>query len=46
VDAAAALAEANRAHERRYLHVSEPMDGLVAWMDCWMPKAAPSCAPP
>ncbi len=29
VDAAAALAEANRAHERRYLHVSEPMDGLV-----------------
>src|SRR5207245_7742626 len=29
IDAAAALAEANRAHERRYLHVSEPMDGLV-----------------
>src|SRR2546425_2546815 len=29
VDAEAALAEANRAHERRYLHVSEPMDGLV-----------------
>jgi Domain of unknown function (DUF222) len=29
VDAQAALAEANRAHERRYLHVSEPMDGLV-----------------
>src|SRR5713226_8265131 len=29
VDAMAALAEANRAHERRYLHVSEPMDGLV-----------------
>src|SRR2546428_1466261 len=29
VDAQAALAEANRAHERRYLHVSEPLDGLV-----------------
>src|SRR3989442_11546136 len=29
VDAEAALAEANRAYERRYLHVSEPMDGLV-----------------
>jgi hypothetical protein len=29
VDAAAALAEANRAHERRYLHLSEPSDGLV-----------------
>src|SRR3989442_4957829 len=29
VDAAAALAEANRAHERRYLHLSEPRDGLV-----------------
>src|SRR3989441_8028108 len=29
VDAQAALAEANRAHERRYLNVSEPSDGLV-----------------
>src|SRR6267143_2073316 len=29
MDAAAALAEANRAHERRYLHVSEPLDGTV-----------------
>ena len=29
VDAAAALAEANRAHERRYLHVGEPLDGMV-----------------
>jgi len=29
VDATAALAEANRAYERRYLHVSEPTDGLV-----------------
>ncbi len=29
VDAAAALVEANRAYERRYLHVSEPTDGLV-----------------
>ncbi len=29
VDAEAALAEANRAHERRYLHLSEPSDGLV-----------------
>jgi uncharacterized protein DUF222 len=29
VDAEAALAEANRAHERRYLHLSEPKDGLV-----------------
>jgi hypothetical protein len=29
VDAAGALAEANRAHERRYLHISEPKDGLV-----------------
>ncbi len=29
VDSAAALAEANRAYERRYLHVSEPSDGLV-----------------
>ena len=29
VDAEAALAEANCAYERRYLHVSEPSDGLV-----------------
>jgi Domain of unknown function (DUF222)/HNH endonuclease len=29
VDAAAALAEANRAHERRYVHLSEPTDGMV-----------------
>jgi hypothetical protein len=29
VDAAVALAEANRAHERRYFHVGEPMDGMV-----------------
>lgn len=29
VDAAAALAEANRAHERRYLHISDLIDGLV-----------------
>ena len=29
VDAEAALTESNRAHERRYLHVSEPNDGLV-----------------
>jgi hypothetical protein len=29
VDAAAALAEANRAYERRYLHISDPHDGLV-----------------
>ncbi|HZC79894.1 MAG TPA: DUF222 domain-containing protein, partial [Ktedonobacterales bacterium] len=29
VDAQAALAEANRAHERRYLHISEPRDGVV-----------------
>src|SRR5229473_4434155 len=29
VDAAAALTEANRAYERRYLHVSEPTDGMV-----------------
>jgi uncharacterized protein DUF222/HNH endonuclease len=29
VDAAAALTEANRAYERRYLHVGEPMDGIV-----------------
>src|SRR5690349_10460867 len=29
VDAAGALAEANRAYERRYLHISEPQDGLV-----------------
>jgi hypothetical protein len=29
VDAAAALAEANRAYERRYLHVGEPLDGMV-----------------
>jgi hypothetical protein len=29
VDAASALAETNRAYERRYLHVSEPKDGLV-----------------
>jgi hypothetical protein len=29
VDAAAALAEANRAHERRYLHIGEPTNGLV-----------------
>jgi len=29
VDRAAALAEANRAYSRRYLHISEPKDGLV-----------------
>src|SRR2546427_1026943 len=29
VDAAGALAEANRAYERRYFHISEPQDGLV-----------------
>ena len=29
VDAAGALAETNRAYERRYLHISEPKDGLV-----------------
>src|SRR5947209_16437671 len=29
VDAAGALAEANRAYERRYFHIAEPQDGLV-----------------
>ena len=29
VDAEAALGEANRAYERRYLHVGEPLNGLV-----------------
>src|SRR5256714_5612686 len=29
VDAAGALAEANRAYERRYFHIGEPHDGLV-----------------
>lgn len=29
VDPGAALAEANRAYERRYLHLGEPVDGLV-----------------
>src|SRR6266704_4872336 len=29
VDAAGALAEANRAYERRYFHISEPVDGVV-----------------
>ncbi|TMG32688.1 MAG: DUF222 domain-containing protein [Chloroflexi bacterium] len=29
VDAAGALAEANRAYERRYLHISEPQAGIV-----------------
>src|SRR5436305_4370700 len=29
VDAAGVLAEANRAYERRYFHISEPQDGLV-----------------
>ena len=29
VDAAGALAEANHAYQRRYFHVSEPVDGLV-----------------
>jgi hypothetical protein len=29
VDAEAALTEANRAHERRYLHIGEPVNGLV-----------------
>ena len=32
VDAAGALAEANRAYERRYFHIGEPQDGLV-WVD-------------
>lgn len=29
VDPGAALAEANRAYDRRYLHIGEPMNGLV-----------------
>lgn len=29
VDAAGALTEANRAYERRYFHIAEPVDGLV-----------------
>ena len=29
VDAAAALAEANHAYQRRYFHISEPQDGMV-----------------
>ena len=29
VDAAGALAEANHAYQRRYLHIGEPVDGLV-----------------
>ena len=29
VDAAGALAEANRAYQRRYFHVGDPVDGLV-----------------
>ena len=29
IDAAGALAEANRAYERRYFHISEPQNGLV-----------------
>jgi Domain of unknown function (DUF222) len=29
VDAAGALAEANRAYDRRYLHLGEPVDGVV-----------------
>jgi Domain of unknown function (DUF222) len=29
VDAAGALAETNRAYERRYLHISEPLGGVV-----------------
>src|SRR4029077_6754447 len=29
IDAAGALAEANRAYERRYFHIAEPVDGLV-----------------
>jgi hypothetical protein len=29
IDAEGALAEANRAHERRYLHLSEPQNGMV-----------------
>ena len=29
IDSAGALAETNRAYERRYLHISEPQDGLV-----------------
>ena len=32
VDAEGALAEANRAYERRYFHIGEPQDGLV-WVD-------------
>lgn len=32
VDAAAALAEANRGYVRRYLHLSEPQDGMVRLM--------------
>lgn len=29
IDAAAALVEANHAYQRRYLHISEPQDGMV-----------------
>lgn len=43
VDAEGALADANHAHERRYLRVGEPLNGLVRLsMGCWMPRVAPS----
>src|SRR5712691_8437164 len=39
VDAAGALAEANHAYQRRYLHVGEPVDGLVRLEGaCSMPR--------
>jgi hypothetical protein len=40
VDAEAALNEANRAHQRRYLSISEPVNGLARIEGQLMPEAA------
>jgi hypothetical protein len=39
VDAAAALAEANHAYARRYLHLSEPQNGMVRLVASWISRA-------
>ena len=45
VDAEGALAQANQAYARRYLHVSQRITGSCAWTACSMQRAAPACRP-
>jgi len=45
IDAEGALAEANRAYERRYLHIGEPQDGLVRVDGLLDTEGGGRCAP-